>query len=74
MTTHRRNYAVEFKIDYEQLLDAIKDYNETGEAFGLWFDTPDAAFSKAEEMWFHYEIVTGNVARDRTAPIFTCSC
>src|SRR5262249_2739597 len=60
----------------EELIEAAESYLDDGEECYLYFDTPDRAYSDAEEFWEHIAIVT-----DRMIPeehkhdvIFRCAC
>lgn len=61
-------------MSYGVLMKAIKERNNDGEYYTLRHDTPDVCYSKAKDMWRHYEIVTGEKATDPETSAFSCSC
>lgn len=69
------DFATVVDMPYDDLIAAAQEYADRGFGVTLPFDTPDRCFSDAEELWEHYEIVTGRkLARERRGNFFRCAC
>lgn len=69
-------YASEFRLSYADLIAAGKRWIDSEEFETIGFDTPDIAYTQKEEMWRHFEIVTGIKVKDaiRESTFFSCAC
>lgn len=69
------HYASIFRISYQTLIQACNDYLDKEKSFCLSNDTPDEAYTFNDEMWKHFEIVTGRVVEDnKRHNFFRCAC
>lgn len=70
-----REFAEEVGVSYGVLMDAAEEWLTLGEYYTFrGRDTPKAVYIKREEMWKHYEIVTGTKVDDHESTFFTCAC
>lgn len=61
--------------DFRWLIRVCDRYLDTGDDTHLSYDTPDEAWEKREEMWRHYNALTGRGSeKDYDITPFRCSC
>jgi hypothetical protein len=67
---------VDHEIRYEELLSILENCVKNDEGYCLPFETPAVArsFENLEEMWHHFEIVTGMNVKDPSNFVFRCAC
>jgi hypothetical protein len=69
-----KNFAEEIQQPYDSLMSAANDWVEYGEyTFTHSEAYKDVPYSRWEEFWYHYEVVTGMRPREKDV-FFTCSC
>jgi hypothetical protein len=68
-------YAGNFNLDYDRMMNAALEYIEDGEIKVQHGDESwrNEFYATGEEFWNHYEIVTGKVVEDKGC-FFSCSC
>lgn len=73
-----RGFAIDVEMSYELLIEAAKEYLDTGTGHCLGFDTPDRCWRDGEEFWRHFEIVTNQSVpagtRSDSCLFFRCAC
>lgn len=64
------------RITVGRVLEAAADRLAGGfDGIGLRFDTPDEVYSRAEEFWKHYAVLTGTyVEEGRSDTFVSCGC
>ncbi len=68
-------FARDVDISYEILMSALKEYVINGNIYCLGDETPDELWSHREEMWEHFEKVTGIVVGKKREDVpFRCAC
>lgn len=67
-------FATRVELSYHDLLGVLEGYIESGDYHTFGFDTPDICNERPEEMWSHYEIVSGKKVADKEAVPFSCAC
>lgn len=69
-----RQVRYEFGID--GLLQAAHNYLDTGDDYGLGFQTPDRVFTDRFEFWKHFEVMTGRKPPEdqKGDTFFRCAC
>lgn len=74
-----RAYCVAVGQSYETIMEGAAEFladKSSWSTVGLRYATPDVCYTKAEEFWKHYEIVTGEKIDEgrRKDHFFSCSC
>lgn len=70
-----QNVASQHNMSLQDLVDAMKNYIETGDTTGIGTDIEYGEFDRDSPIWGHFTSYTGIhvPAKDRTTP-FTCAC
>lgn len=71
-----KSFAARVGVSYETLMEVAHE-NVTGSGRGYYvlnYDTPECVYQESEEMWKHYEVVTGEKPSDTTETLFSCAC
>lgn len=69
------HYASIFGLNYESLIEACNNYLDNAKFYCLGNETPDEAWRDNEEMWNHFETVTGRKVEDnKRNNFFRCAC
>lgn len=68
-------FAEDIGLSYQKALEAMKDVEQyDGDGICFNYDTPDRCWTDLEEMWRHYEVVTGRKVTDSSRGVFRCAC
>lgn len=70
------DFAATFGMTYDAVIEAAKEWLNTGEWTWLNYDTPDRAWTDRVLFWQHFENATGIEVPedDKGSTFFTCSC
>lgn len=71
------DFAKEFELSYSELMDILVDGSKDDDFYHhLSFQTPSRAYEDREEMWRHYETVTGQrlSGMQKEHVPFSCAC
>jgi SAM-dependent MidA family methyltransferase len=68
------NFAEEVGVSYAACMSAAAEKLEDGVSYCLDYDTPDAAYEKAQEFWEHYQIIVGKKVNHGGESFFRCAC
>lgn len=69
-----RDFAEEIGLSYGQAVEAMQAADEHGQYHTFGYDTPDICYKELDQMWRHYEIVTGRKVKDTARGVFSCAC
>lgn len=66
---------VEYRLGYDDLIEAAISYQKSGDDFCNGTDTPDIAFDRMDEFWKHFQVVIGiPVPEAKRVPFIHCAC